>query len=116
MMGAQPLINQPERTLEEALTDTPATRLGDIRQDPWPEVSVGITTAAASGALTGGIAAGSWSGAGIGAGLNTTAWSLFTLLNSWRVTGPRARGVLVGATVVGALITGTSLYLRRRRR
>lgn len=115
VLGAQPLINQPERTVEEALSDAPVERpSGEVRTDPWPEVSVGVGTAALSGALIGGVAAGSWTGAGIGAGANTGAWSAFTLFNAWRHLGPRARAVLTTSLVLGASSAVLGVWLRNR--
>lgn len=115
-LGAQPLINQPERSVEQALTDSaPGPASGDIRSDPWPEVAVGVGTAAFSGAITGGIAAGSWPGAGIGAGVNMAAWSAFTLLGSWRNLGSQARTVLASGLVAGIAGVGAGVWLRRRR-
>lgn len=117
VFGAQPLIHEPERHVESALGDAePAPSTGQVRPDPWPEVAIGIGTAALSGGITGGVAAGSWTGAGIGAGVNAAAWSAWTLFGSWRELGPRARGVLGSALVVGASSTALGLWIRARRR
>lgn len=115
VLGAQPLIHEPERGLEQALTDAEAPRSGDVRPDPWPEVAVGVGTAALSGGLTGGVAAGSWAGAGIGAGVTVAGWSAFTLFGSWRELGPKARAVLGTSLAVGGIGTAVGLYLRSRR-
>lgn len=116
IMGAQPLINEPEQTLEQALADAPVRVTQQLRPDPWPEVAVGVGTAAFSGAVTGGIAAGSWVGAGIGAGLTASAWSGFTFLQGWRAMGSRARGVLASAFVVGAVGAIGGVWWRQRGR
>lgn len=116
IFGAQPLVAEPERVLEQALTDAPTPIATSVRADPWPEVGVGITMAAVSGAVTGGVAAGGWNGAGIGAGVNVAAWSLFTLLNGWRALGARSRTVLGSSLVVGAAAVGVGFWMRRRTR
>lgn len=117
LLGAQPLIHEPERTLEQALADAeprPASQL--LRQDPWPEVAVGVATAAFSGGVTGGVAAGSWLGASIGAGLCSMAWSGLTLLSSYNELGPKAKAVLGVSTAVGLGTVALGLWTRSRRR
>lgn len=114
MLGAQALLHEPERTLEQALTDGPVPIGQDIRRDPWPEVGVGAATAALSGALTGGVAAGTWNGAGIGAAVTVGAWSGWTLLNGWRSLGPKAKSVL-GLTMAGAALAGLVGVQKRRK-
>src|SRR4030042_740180 len=80
ILGAQPLVH--ERSLESALSDQETPRSNAVREDPWPEVAVGVGTAALAGGLTGGLAAGSWTGAGIGAGANVAAWGAVPLFGS----------------------------------
>lgn len=115
-LGAQPLIHQPERGLESALGDmeptTPAANT--VRADPWPEVTVGVATALASGAVTGGVAAGSWLGASIGGGLSAALWSGWTLFGSWRELGPNARSVLGGAVTLGLGTMAVGVWMRKR--
>lgn len=113
VLGAQALLHEPEATLERALTDGPVP-VGGLRPDPWPEIAVGIGTAAFSGAVTGGVAAGSWRGAGIGAALTAGAWSGWTLLNGWRALGPRARTTLGVGALVGATATLFGVLRRRK--
>ena len=117
MLGSLPLINEPERTLEQALADaeSPHAPSLSIRPDPWPEVAVGLATAAVSGAVTGGVAAGSWGGAGIGAGLCSSAWSGFTLFSSYRELGPKSRAVLGVSAVVGLGTVVYGIWSRSRR-
>jgi hypothetical protein len=116
-LGALPLLNEPERTLEQALADAESANAPSsaIRPDPWPEVMVGSFTAAVSGAITGGVAAGSWAGAGIGAGLCSSAWSGFTLFSSYRDLGPRAKTVLGVSAGVGLVAVAAGLWARHRR-
>lgn len=118
VLGAQPLIHEPERTLEQALADAPAQGVPSqiVRPDPWPEVAVGVATAAVGGAITGGIAAGSWNGAGIGAGLCTAGWSGFTLIGSYRDLGRVSRTVLGLASVAGLSSVALGVWLRSRRK
>lgn len=115
ILGAQPLLHEPERDLEAALADREAPRSGEVRADPWPEVAVGVGTAALSGGLTGGIAAGTWPGAAIGAGVTVAGWSAFTLFGSWAVLGPKAKAVLGSALALGGAGTALGIYLRGRR-
>ena len=117
VLGAQPLIHEPGRGLESVLADAEpeGTPSSIVAPDPWPEVSVGVATAALSGGIIGGVAAGHWPGASIGAGVSTAAWSAFTLFGSYRDLGPRARTVLGVAAGAGVLITGLGFWLRRRR-
>jgi len=117
VLGAQPLVHEPGRGLESVLGDAEPDGVPSqiVAPDPWPEVSVGVATAALSGGLVGGIAAGHWPGASIGAGLSTAAWSVFTLFGSFHDLGPRARTVLGGAAVTGVLMTGLGFWLRGRR-
>ena len=117
MLGSMPLINEPERTLEQALADAePAPSSNTLRPAPWPEVAVGVATAAVSGGITGGVAAGTWLGAGIGAGLCSTAWSGLTLLSSYRELGPKAKIVLGMSAAVGLGTVALGLWSRSRRR
>ena len=118
MLGAQPLLHEPERTLEQALADAAPQGAPSmmVRPDPWPEVTVGVGTAAISGAITGGVAAGSWNGAGIGAGLCMTGWSAFTLVGSYNELGSKAKTVLGVSSVAGLAAVGLGLWLRSRRK
>lgn len=117
MLGAQPLLHEPERTLETALADAEpgAPPASTIRPDPWPEVMVGSLTAAFSGGITGGVAASSWLGASIGAGLCASAWSGFTLFSSYRELGPKAKTVLGVSAGLGAVMVAAGLWVRHRR-
>lgn len=117
VLGAQPLIREPERVVESALIDAPvAGPQPGVRPDPWPEVAVGVATAALSGAITGGVAAGSWAGAGIGAGVCSTTWSGWTFLGSYRELGPKAKTVLGVSALAGLAAVGFGVWQRNRRR
>jgi len=81
--------------------------------EPLPEVALGLVTSGMSGAVTGGIAAGTWRGAFIGMGVNMGAWSLMTLLGSWRDMGEKGRYALGGSAVLSAVLAAGMVFSRR---
>ncbi len=95
---------------------TPVTTPGAAitSTEPLPEVALGLVTSGMSGAVTGGIAAGTWRGAFIGMGVNMGAWSLMTLLGSWRDMGEKGRYALGSSALLGTLLAAGMVFSRRQ--
>ncbi len=113
-MSGVPGMAAADSTVPNAAQPVPLTTNGaPTSAEPLPEVALGLVTSGMSGAVTGGIAAGTWRGALIGMGVNMGAWSLMTLLGSWRDMGEKGRYALGGSALLSAVLAAGMVFSRR---
>ncbi len=110
-MSGVPGMAAADPTLSNQTPSTPGS--GITSREPLPEVALGLVTSGMSGAVTGGIAAGTWRGAFIGMGVNMGAWSLMTLLGSWRDMGEKGRYALGSSALLSAVLTAGMVFSRK---